>query len=48
MGSDAAVPAVTYIDSCDKERNNKTLISDIPAMSIACDADNIYILARES
>ncbi len=34
--------------SCDKDGNNKELISDIPAMSVSCDAGNIYVLAKES
>ena len=34
--------------SCGKDGNNKELISNIPAMAVTCDADNIYILAKES
>ena len=34
--------------SCNKDGNNKRLISDTPAMSVTCDAGNIYILAKES
>ena len=34
--------------SCDKDGNNKKLINDTPAMSVTCDADYIYVLARES
>ena len=34
--------------SCDKDGNNQKLISNTPAMSVTCDADNIYVLARES
>lgn len=34
--------------SCDKDANNKKLISDTPAMSVTCDAGNIYVLVRES
>ncbi len=34
--------------SCDKNGKNQRLISDTPATSVTCDADNIYVLARES
>ena len=34
--------------SCDKDGNNKKLIGNVPAMSVTCDADNIYVLAGES
>lgn len=34
--------------SCNKDGNNKRLISDTPAMSVTCDAGSIYILAKES
>lgn len=37
-----------FVYSCDKDGNNKKLISDMPAMSVTCDTDNIYILAKES
>lgn len=38
----------SFVYSCDKDGNNKKLISDMPAMSVTCDVDNIYILAKES
>ncbi len=34
--------------SCDKDGNNKELISHIPAMSVTCDTGNIYVLSKES
>ena len=34
--------------SCNKEGNNKKLISNIPAMLVTCDVGNIYVLAKES
>lgn len=34
--------------SCSKDGNNKELISNIPAMSVTCDAGNSYVLAKES
>lgn len=34
--------------SCDKEGNHKIVISDIPAMAVTCDTDNIYILEKQS
>ena len=34
--------------SCSRDGNNKELISKIPAMSVTCDASNIYVLAKES
>ena len=33
--------------SCDKDGNNKELIGDVPAMLVTCDADGIYVLAKE-
>ena len=33
--------------SCDKDGNNKELIGDMPAMLVTCDADGIYVLAKE-
>ena len=34
--------------SCGKDGNHKEMISDIPAMTVTCDAGHIYLLARES
>ncbi len=34
--------------ACGKDGGGKELISDIPAMSVTCDAKNIYVLAKES
>ena len=34
--------------SCGRDGENKELISNIPAMTVTCDAGNIYVLAKES
>lgn len=34
--------------TCGKDGNHKEMISDIPAMTVTCDAGHIYLLARES
>ncbi len=38
----------SLVYSCDKDGNNQKLITDTPAMSVTCDTDSIYVLARES
>ena len=38
----------SVVYSCDKEGNHKIVISDIPAMAVTCDTDNIYILEKQS
>ena len=37
----------SLVYSCDKDGNNKELIGDMPAMLVTCDADGIYVLAKE-
>lgn len=38
----------SLVYSCGKDGNNKELIGDMPAMSVTCDVNSIYVLAKEN